>query len=59
MKSNVHTGQHEHHIMVPPYPVTVHADLIRLTQVVCNLLSNAVEYSPLGGDISLTVEAPD
>ncbi|MEZ0606080.1 ATP-binding protein [Paraburkholderia sp. IW21] len=59
MKSDVRTSQHELHITVPPYPVTVHADVMRLTQVVCNLLSNAVKYTPPGGDISLTVEAPD
>jgi signal transduction histidine kinase len=59
MKSDVHTGHHDLHITVPPYPVTVHADLMRLMQVVCNLLSNAVKYTPPGGDISLTVEAPD
>jgi hypothetical protein len=46
MKSDVHTGQHDLHVTVPPYPVTVHADLIRLMQVVCNLLSNAVKYTP-------------
>ncbi|MGF6261972.1 hypothetical protein OKW49_002900 [Paraburkholderia youngii] len=45
-------------LFLPPNPVTVHAAVIRLTQVVCNLLFNAVKYTPSGGGISLTVEAP-
>ncbi|SAK98207.1 PAS/PAC sensor hybrid histidine kinase [Caballeronia temeraria] len=44
---------------LPPYPVTVYADSARLTQIVCNVLSNAVKYTPPGGDIDLLVEAPD
>ena len=43
---------------VPAYDVTVLADAARVTQVIANLLSNAVKYTPLGGCISLTVEAP-
>jgi signal transduction histidine kinase len=31
---------------VPPAPVTVHADSDRLNQVVVNLISNAIKYSP-------------
>lgn len=44
---------------LPPYPVTVYADSARLTQIVCNVLSNAVKYTPPGGGVSLLVEAPD
>jgi CheY-like chemotaxis protein len=39
--------------------VTVYADSARLTQIVCNVLSNAVKYTPPGGGVSLLVEAPD
>ncbi|WP_429571331.1 sensor histidine kinase [Paraburkholderia sp. UCT70] len=59
MKTDVNNGQRELHITVPPYPVTVHADPARLTQVVSNLLKNSVKYTPPGGDITLLVEAPD
>ncbi|TDN70217.1 ATP-binding protein [Paraburkholderia sp. BL10I2N1] len=59
MRADATDGQHRFHVTVPPYPVTVHADLGRLTQVVSNLLSNAVKYTPPGGDITLSVEAPN
>ncbi|WP_236061029.1 ATP-binding protein [Paraburkholderia domus] len=59
MRADANNGQHRLHITVPSYPVTVHADLTRLTQVVSNLLSNALKYTPPGGDITLTAEAPD
>ncbi|MFM0264810.1 hybrid sensor histidine kinase/response regulator [Paraburkholderia sediminicola] len=59
MKADVNNGQHRLHVVVPPYPVTVHADPARLTQVVSNLLSNAVKYTPSGGEITLLVEASD
>ncbi|TAM00377.1 MAG: response regulator [Paraburkholderia sp.] len=45
--------------ILPPYPVTVFADHARLTQVLSNVLSNAVKYTPAGGMITLSVEAPD
>ena len=59
MKADVNNGEHRLHITVPPYPVTVHADAARLTQVISNLLTNAVKYTPPGGDITLSIEAPD
>ena len=37
--------QHQLHVTLPPYPVTVLADAARLTQVVSNLLGNAVKYT--------------
>lgn len=58
-KADVKNNEHRLHITVPPYPVTVHADAARLTQVISNLLTNAVKYTPPGGDIALSVEAPD
>ncbi len=47
-----------HHLAVtlPPDPVRVEGDFIRLAQVVSNLLNNAAKYTDEGGEIELTVE---
>jgi signal transduction histidine kinase/ActR/RegA family two-component response regulator len=42
---------------LPPEPVVVDADAVRLDQVVGNLLSNAVKYTPRGGTVAVTIEA--
>ncbi|RYZ06143.1 MAG: response regulator [Myxococcales bacterium] len=39
---------------VPATGLTVHGDVARLTQVVCNLLTNAAKYTPPGGRITIT-----
>ena len=44
------------HVSVPPGPVTLHADLVRMTQVLLNLLDNAVKFTPEGGAIWLTAQ---
>ncbi|QGZ41322.1 signal transduction histidine kinase [Pseudoduganella flava] len=40
---------------LPAVPLTVYADRVRLTEVICNLLHNAVKYTPRGGSIVLAV----
>jgi len=42
---------HELLVEVPPEPITVSCDRLRLEQVLVNLLSNAIKYSPGGGEI--------
>jgi PAS domain S-box-containing protein len=46
---------HQLAIAIPPEPLTVEGDLVRLTQVVANLLNNAAKYTDPGGQIWLTV----
>ncbi|WP_374562746.1 PAS domain S-box protein [Ideonella sp.] len=45
--------RHRLQLALPGQPITVHADLTRLTQVLANLLSNAAKYSDPGSEIVL------
>jgi signal transduction histidine kinase/ActR/RegA family two-component response regulator len=46
---------HRLSIVLPPGPVMVEADSLRLAQVLSNLLNNAAKYSKTGGQIRLVV----
>jgi signal transduction histidine kinase len=46
---------HELEVVLDGGPLTVHADGERLAQVVINLVTNAVKYSPAGGRIRVEV----
>jgi len=48
--------QHELHLELPSEPLVVRADRRRVGQVVGNLLSNALKYSPEGGTVSVKAE---
>jgi PAS domain S-box-containing protein len=46
--------RHELNVSLPPEPVDVIADEVRLTQILSNLLNNAAKYTEPGGKIWLT-----
>jgi PAS domain S-box-containing protein len=48
--------RHEFTVQLPPEQVYVEGDLVRLSQVVSNLLNNAAKYTDEGGRINLAVE---
>ncbi|MCA9132755.1 MAG: HAMP domain-containing histidine kinase, partial [Planctomycetales bacterium] len=43
-------------ILLPPEPLMLRVDPVRITQAVANLLVNAVKFTPHGGSITLLVE---
>ncbi|HMM74837.1 MAG TPA: ATP-binding protein [Gammaproteobacteria bacterium] len=47
---------HELTVTLPPQPIHLHADPVRLAQVVGNLLNNACKFSEKGGRIRLSAE---
>ena len=47
---------HKLTVTLPPAPVLLDADPIRIAQVFSNLLNNAAKYSAAGGHIALTAE---
>lgn len=50
---------HQLQVTVPPEPLRVDADAVRLVQVLGNLLTNAARYTPPKGSIQLTAHAQD
>ena len=53
-------GGQELRVELPPSDCRIDGDFIRLTQVLVNLLTNAIRYTPSGGriDLSVTVDKP-
>ncbi len=53
----IEAGGHRLEVSVPPEPIPMLADRVRLIQVIANLLNNSARYTPYGGRIALTVRA--
>lgn len=52
-------GHHQLSIAIPPEPLIIDGDAVRLSQIVSNLLNNAAKYMEENGQIWLTVKRQD
>jgi len=58
-QSYIEAQHHTFSVSMPETPMPLEGDLVRLTQVVSNLLNNAAKYTRQGGRIWLTVARED
>ena len=49
-------GKHKLTLSLPAEPIWLHADALRLEEVIVNLLNNAAKYTPEGGHIWLSIQ---
>jgi PAS domain S-box-containing protein len=47
---------HQLAISIPPQPLTLNADSVRLSQIIANVLNNSAKYTDPGGQIWLTAQ---
>jgi signal transduction histidine kinase/CheY-like chemotaxis protein len=51
----IEAGRHRLQLRLPPDPIRIDGDPVRLTQALSNLLNNAAKYTKTGGEITLSV----
>jgi signal transduction histidine kinase len=56
VKAQAEKGQVQLSANLPPRPVSLLADEARLTQIIVNLLSNGVKFTPAGGSVAVDAE---
>jgi PAS domain S-box-containing protein len=56
---NIEAKGHQLTVSLPPGPVYLNADAVRIKQVLLNILDNAVKYTKRGGKISLILETAE
>ena len=54
-RPQIDARQHRLEVALPPGPIALEADALRLSQVISNLLNNAAKYTDPGGRIELRV----
>jgi signal transduction histidine kinase len=52
-------NRHDLKVSLPQEPVWIRADELRIQQVLTNLVSNAIKYSPEGGTVAVAVQSVD
>ncbi|HET9253011.1 MAG TPA: ATP-binding protein [Candidatus Eisenbacteria bacterium] len=52
----IESAGHRLHVTVPPEPLTMSIDPVRVAQVISTLLGNAATFTPPGGEIWLTAQ---
>jgi signal transduction histidine kinase len=59
VQSTLETKKHTPHIHLPKEPIYVMADAGKLEKAVTNLLNNAIQFTPIGGQIVINVSKDD
>jgi signal transduction histidine kinase/HAMP domain-containing protein len=59
VRAQTEQRRHTLHLDLPPHPLVVPADHVRVRQVLLNLLSNAIKFTPEGGQVRMLARLAD